>query len=132
MVIVATDFSAIGTLSIGRAVVVALAQYRPLHIYFTGRRQKIASSIVDKIKSLSPSYSISFIYCDLVASRDTVRQAIYKNFISDRLDILVANARIMAMLPGLTAEGFEAQFSTNHFGYAILLYLLQSLMLRTA
>ena len=132
VVIVAADLSAVGTSGIGRAAVVALAQHRPLHIYFTGRRQKIASSVVDEIKSLSPGCSISFIHCDLAASRDTVRQAIHENFISDRLDILVANAGIMAVPPGLTAEGFEAQFGTNHFGHAILLHLLRPLMLRTA
>lgn len=40
------------------------------------------------------------------------------------LDILLLNAGIMAVPPGLTADGYEMHFGTNHLGHALLTKLL--------
>lgn len=50
----------------------------------------------------------------------------------DRLDLLVCNAGIMAMPEGLTKDGYEIQFGTNHVGHALLVKLLLPVMERTA
>ncbi|KAK1830915.1 short-chain dehydrogenase [Podospora conica] len=44
------------------------------------------------------------------------------------LDILLLNAGIMAVPPGLTADGYEIQFGTNHLGHALLTKLLLPLL----
>ncbi|KAL3431277.1 hypothetical protein BDV09DRAFT_206843 [Aspergillus tetrazonus] len=49
-----------------------------------------------------------------------------------RLDILMLNAGIMAVPPGLTANGHEIQFGTNYLGHALLTVLLMPLLERTA
>ena len=49
-----------------------------------------------------------------------------------RLDILVLNAGIMATPAGLTEQGYEAQFGTNHVGHALLTKLLLPTLLSTA
>jgi len=49
-----------------------------------------------------------------------------------RLDILILNAGIMATPPGLTTEGYEIQFGTNHVGHALLTKLLLPTLLKTA
>jgi len=46
------------------------------------------------------------------------------NTTTDRLDILMNNAGIMATPPGTTKEGYEIQFGTNHVGHALLTKLL--------
>ncbi|RSD23000.1 oxidoreductase [Amycolatopsis eburnea] len=42
----------------------------------------------------------------------------------DALDVLVANAGVMATARGRTADGFELQFGTNYLGHAALTWLL--------
>jgi len=67
-----------------------------------------------------------------LTSLDSVRtcaRTILERF--DRLDILMNNAGIMAIPRGLTADGFEIQFGTNHLGHFALTGLLLPLLLQT-
>ena len=48
----------------------------------------------------------------------------------DSLDILFANAGVMALPPGLSKDGYEIQFATNHLAHALLLKYLLPLMAR--
>ena len=47
----------------------------------------------------------------------------------DRIDVLIANAGIMACPHGTTAAGFELQFGTNHLGHFVLVNRLMPLLL---
>lgn len=49
-----------------------------------------------------------------------------------RLDILMLNAGVMALPPGVTQDGYEIQFGTNHVGHALLAKLLLPTLLLTA
>jgi len=123
-----------GTAGIGKAVVLTLAAHKPAHIYFTGRNASAGSAVISEAQKIhSSAYPpLTFIPCDLSSSRESIRAALADNFRSSRLDILIANAGVMAIPPGLTAEGFELQFGTNYLGHAVMLQLLRPLMLRTA
>lgn len=44
------------------------------------------------------------------------------------IDIVIANAGVMATPPGRTADGFETQFGTNHLGHFVLVNRLASLI----
>jgi NAD(P)-dependent dehydrogenase (short-subunit alcohol dehydrogenase family) len=50
----------------------------------------------------------------------------------DRLDVIVANAGVMATPVGRTADGFETQFGTNHLGHFVLVNRLRPLLGRPA
>lgn len=50
----------------------------------------------------------------------------------DRLHLLIANAGVMACPHGLTVDGFETQFGTNHLGHFVLVNRLVPLLLAGA
>ena len=47
----------------------------------------------------------------------------------DRIDVLIANAGVMACPQAATADGFELQFGTNHLGHFLLVNRLLPLLL---
>jgi NAD(P)-dependent dehydrogenase (short-subunit alcohol dehydrogenase family) len=50
----------------------------------------------------------------------------------DQLDLLIANAGVMACPEGRTADGFEIQFGTNHLGHFLLVNRLVPLLVAGA
>lgn len=66
-----------------------------------------------------------------MSSLASVKAAI-KKFSYDRLDILICNAGIMAVPPGLSKDGFEIQFAVNHLAHAMVIQEFLPILLRTA
>ncbi|KAF7545931.1 hypothetical protein G7Z17_g8773 [Cylindrodendrum hubeiense] len=116
-----------GTRGVGKTALLHLAKHNPAHIYFTGRNQSAADSV---LAALPSGIKGTFLQCDL-SSLESVRTAA-EAFKEARLDILIANAGIMAVDAGLTKDGYEIQFGTNHVGNAALLLRLLPVMRRTA
>lgn len=52
--------------------------------------------------------------------------------LEDSLDVLLLNAGIAFNDPGMTEDGFELQFGTNHVGHALLTQLLMPALLTAA
>jgi len=50
----------------------------------------------------------------------------------NRLNVLIANAGIMACPEGRTADGFELQFGTNHLAHFLLIQLLLPTMVKSS
>jgi NAD(P)-dependent dehydrogenase (short-subunit alcohol dehydrogenase family) len=121
-----------GTAGLGYETAVSFAAHNPGHIFFTGRSQPSADKLIKEVNSKYPSVPITFVKCDL-ASLDSVRDAA-KDVVSktDRLDIVMANAGVMALGSALTKDGYEIQFGTNHVGQALLVKLLTPLLESTA
>lgn len=70
--------------------------------------------------------------CDL-ASLASVKEAADKILAENtRLDLFYANAGIMAKPAGLSADGYELHFATNHLGHALLTQKLLPLLDKTA
>lgn len=121
-----------GTNGLGSQTVASLAAHNAAHIYFTGRSQSSADKVIAELKEKQPNAHITFFQCDL-ASLQSVKDAAKTLTDSlDRLDLVFANAGIMALPPTLTKDGYEIQFGTNHVGHALLIALLTPLLERTA
>jgi NAD(P)-dependent dehydrogenase (short-subunit alcohol dehydrogenase family) len=117
---------------LGASSIAFIAAQNPVHIYFSGRNQKRATELISRVQQTSPSTKLTFVECDL-SSLASVQSA-SKTFLSesDRLDVLMCNAGIMATPASLSKDGYEIQFATNHVGHALLTKLLLPCMLNTA
>lgn len=122
----------LGTTGLGAESISFLAAQNPAHIFFSGRNQKRANELISKVQQTSPSTKLTFIECDLssLASIQTAAKKFTSE--SDRLDVLMLNAGIMATPASLSKDGYEIQFATNHLGHALLVKLLLPTMLKTA
>ncbi|KAL8834110.1 MAG: hypothetical protein Q9170_003913 [Blastenia crenularia] len=91
-----------------------------------------AESAIRDIKAIVPTANVIFLQLDL-ASLKSVKEA-SDTFLasSNRLDLLINNAGIMAQPDSLTADGYEVQFGTNHMGHALLTKLLLPMLHKTS
>ena len=66
-----------------------------------------------------------------LASLASIRSCVHGFYAAghDRIDVLINNAGIMACPRGVTLEGFELQFGTNHLGHFVLTGRLLPLLL---
>ena len=121
-----------GTNGLGASSISFIASHNPAHILFSGRNKARADDLIFKIAQASPSTKVTFVECDL-ASLTSVQSAAKQILSStDRLDVLMCNAGIMAVPNSVSTDGYEIQFATNHLGHALLMKLLLPLMLETA
>lgn len=119
---------------LGKQAVFEYARHNPAHIWLAVRNLSKAETVVaDVRRRLSSSFTgaISVVHCDL-SSLESVREAALTVLgASERLDILMLNAGVMAVDPGLTDDGYETHFGTNFLGHALLLALLIPLLQTT-
>ncbi|KAB8223273.1 hypothetical protein BDV33DRAFT_228723 [Aspergillus novoparasiticus] len=121
-----------GTAGLGAQSVAQLAKHSPARIYIGGRNATNAETIIKEIAEAGSNTPVSFVECDLT-SLDSVKRAADDIIAKEaRLDVLMCNAGIMALPPGLTKDGYEVQFGTNHLGHALLIRKLLPLLQRTA
>lgn len=113
-----------GTAGLGRETIISLASHSPARIYFSGRSQSSADKLIQELKTKQPAIPLTFIKADLTSFASIKAAAADFMARESRLDILFANAGIMAIGPGLTKDGYEVQFGTNHMGHAALVKLL--------
>lgn len=119
-----------GTAGLGATSIKALAKHNPSHIYFSGRNTKRGQALIAEINKTLPNVNLTFIELDL-SSLSSIKAAI-PQFRHDRLEIFMGNAGIMAHPPGLSKDGYEIQFATNHLGHAMLIKELLPVLLKTA
>ncbi|KAF2093504.1 putative short-chain dehydrogenase [Rhizodiscina lignyota] len=103
-------------------------------VFVTGRNREKTQKVVDEImeKAGKNGQQIELIEMDN-ESLESVRKAA-QEFLSksDKLNILIANAGVMATPEGRTKDGFETQFGTNHLAHFLLFQLLKDTILKSA
>lgn len=121
-----------GTAGLGASTIEILAEKGPAHIFFTGRNERAAEAIISRLKRAAPKVPVTFIKNDISSLQSTQEAANAFKAASDRLDILMLNAGIMAVPAATSVDGYETHFATNHMGHALLIKLLLPTMQRTA
>lgn len=121
-----------GNSGLGKESVLRLAEHDPDLIWLACRNLEKGEEAIADIKKVVPNAKIKLVQLDL-ASLESVKTAADTILAeSDRLDILICNAGVMALPPGLTKDGYEIQFGTNHVGHAFFVRRLTPLLLKTA
>ncbi|KAK4032712.1 hypothetical protein C8A01DRAFT_40854 [Parachaetomium inaequale] len=121
-----------GNVGLGKQAVLEYARHNPRLIWLAARSVQKANAAADEIRLQVPNAPIQVLELDLASFASIKEAAATVLSTSPRLDILMLNAGIMAAPPGLTADGYELQFGTNHMGHALLTKLLLPLLTRTA
>jgi NAD(P)-dependent dehydrogenase (short-subunit alcohol dehydrogenase family) len=121
-----------GSAGLGKQAIAYLAQHNPAQVWLAVPDMEEAEAACTDICEQAPQADLRILPLDL-ASLDAVKQAAATFLVrADRLDILMLNAGVMAVPPGLTEDGFEKQFGINHMGHALLTKLLLPLLTKTA
>ena len=90
-------------------------------------KARTATAAIAK-NSAASSASLELIALDL-ANLSSVRQAAAALLSrADAIDLVIANAGVMATPFGLTEDGFETQFGTNHLGHFLFINSIASLI----
>ncbi|MEU8763281.1 oxidoreductase [Streptomyces sp. NPDC048659] len=101
------------------------------HVVLACRSSARGEAARDRLRTEVPHAEAEFARLDLgdLASVRAFAAAFAER--SDRLDLLINNAGVMALPQGRTTDGFETQFGVNHLGHFALTGLLMPLLLRT-
>ncbi|PYI05127.1 NAD(P)-binding protein [Aspergillus sclerotiicarbonarius CBS 121057] len=121
-----------GNVGLGKESIFQLARHNPAAIWLAARSRAKGEDARAEIQREVPNAPIHLLDLDLGSFRSVIQAARTMLESTDRLDILMLNAGIMAHPAGVTAEGYEVQFGTNHMGHALLTKLLLPLLLRTS
>ncbi|KIW71459.1 hypothetical protein PV04_03624 [Phialophora macrospora] len=122
-----------GNNGIGKETVLQLAKHGPQKIYLASRTESKGRDAISSIKSqTSQDVDIEYLPLDLTSLPSIKQAADQVTSHSDRLDILILNAGIMAVPPAKTASGQEIQMGTNHVGHFLLTKLLLPTLQSTA
>lgn len=113
-----------GNVGLGKQAVLEYAKHDPQQIWLAARNLDKANAAADEIRRQVPKANIKLLELDLSSFESVKRAAAVFTSESQRLDILMLNAGIMAVPPSLSKDGYEIQFATNHMGHALLTKLL--------
>ncbi|KAH8654326.1 hypothetical protein BGZ61DRAFT_500566 [Ilyonectria robusta] len=121
-----------GSSGLGKESILQLAKRNPANIFMGARSEAKAKEAIDEIKKTVLDAKIQFLPLDLSSFASVQSAASQVHASSERLDILMNNAGIMATPAAVTKEGYEIQFGTNHMGHGLLTKLLLPLLEKTA
>lgn len=119
--------------TLGAHFVTTVAQAEPSMLILAGRSPAKVQKTADAITSAHPNVKVRILQLDL-GSFSAVREAAATvNGWDDvpHIDVLVNNAGIMAVDYGLTPDGFERQFGTNHLGHFLFTNLVMGKILKS-
>jgi NAD(P)-dependent dehydrogenase (short-subunit alcohol dehydrogenase family) len=115
---------------LGAATATALAA-AGAHVVLAARNPQAATEVCNRIARDQPGASLDVLKLDLGSLASVASAAERLTAEHDRLDLLIANAGLMAVPEGRTEDGFETQFGVNHLGHWALVSHLLPTIVRT-
>jgi NAD(P)-dependent dehydrogenase (short-subunit alcohol dehydrogenase family) len=117
-----------GNGGLGLAAALELAVHGA-HVIIGARNLQKADSACRSIESAVPGASVEVVALDLGSLVSIANFAASVKKANPKLDLLFNNAGVMALKEGVTTDGFETQFGTNHLGhFALTMHLLPVLL----
>ncbi|EFQ33923.1 short chain dehydrogenase [Colletotrichum graminicola] len=104
-------------------------------LFLTARDSTKARQAIDGVKngpgpnSDAPVHAVELRLDSLASVRSAAKEFLSR---SDRLNVLILNAGVMATPEGRTEDGFETQFGTNHLGHFLFFQLLKPALLASS
>lgn len=131
---------------LGRQTATDLARYgRPARIYIADlpRDDDAKKTLLEGVAreaqldgtttgTPSTTTEIRFLDLDLTSFQSIRKCATEFAAQEERLDMLILNAGIIRVAPGLTTDGYEIHFGLNYLGHALLFKLLAPTLVKTA
>ena len=120
-----------GTTGLGKETARALAAAGAT-VVITARSADKGATAVTELRDVTPGCDVDFAVLELASLRSV------RDFCSrfresrDHVDVVIANAGIMAVPFGHTDDGFELHFGTNHLGHFVLIGRLLPMLLTGA
>ncbi|CAM6097932.1 unnamed protein product [Calypogeia fissa] len=106
---------------------------RGAHVYLTGRSVKSATETMNAILKEIPHAKLDVLAPLDLSSQASVRKCAESFLALDQpLNLLINNAGIMMAPHGLTEDGIEVHFGTNHIGHFLFTNLLLEKLVETA
>jgi NAD(P)-dependent dehydrogenase (short-subunit alcohol dehydrogenase family) len=87
------------------------------HVVMACRNTAKADAAATHIRCVHPAASLEVVACDLSAQDATKAAATDIRDRHERIDLVVANAGVMAIPRRITDDGWEMQLATNHLGH---------------
>ncbi|MFU8841701.1 MAG: oxidoreductase [Nitriliruptoraceae bacterium] len=115
------------TSGLGEASTVALA-VRGARVVLATRSAERTAALMDRIRTRRPHASVEHLPLDLADLASVERAAAALAERVDRLDVVLANAGVMATPLRRTEDGFELQIGVNHLGHFALVGRLLPLL----
>ncbi|OKL56783.1 hypothetical protein UA08_07814 [Talaromyces atroroseus] len=116
--------------SIGGEAALQISRQAPALLVLAGRRIENLRLLEDAIRAGTPGANTRLLLLDL-SSQESVRKAAEEvNALPQGIDVLINSAGTMATPYGVTKEGLELQFGTNHIGHFLFTNLILSKRLR--
>lgn len=109
----------------------AIALQNPKTLVLAGRSVQKIEDAEREIKKSAPHAPTRLLQLDLSSLKQVRKAAEVFNGWTDvpKLDVLIANAAVMACPYQLTEEGYEMQFATNHLGHFLFTQLVMDKIL---
>jgi NAD(P)-dependent dehydrogenase (short-subunit alcohol dehydrogenase family) len=105
---------------LGATTVVALAHAQPSKIFLLARTEGKVTNVINKIAEISPSAQTTFISIELDDFNSVRRAAATILTLTERIDVLINNAGVMAIPWEKSKYGIEKTLAINHLGHFLL------------